>query len=1697
MTPAAFNLLGPLPENTTVLEASAGTGKTYTIASLVARYVAEDVATMDELLVVSFSRESTRELRERVRERLVSARDGLTGRTAAKSGDELLAYLAERDVDERRRRLADAITLFDAATVTTTHGFCQQVLLGLGTAGDYDPGAILVEDIADVVAEVADDLYLRKWAVPDADPPELSPEDFHDLALRAATDPATALVPDPATTGLPGLRARVAEAVRLEVRRRMRRQRLVDYDDMLTRLADTLLDPSAGPVAKARLQGRYRVVLVDEFQDTDPVQWSILREAFHGYRTLVLIGDPKQAIYGFRGADVHAYLEARAAAALVQTLPTNWRSDARLLEGMAAVFRGASLGDPRIQVVPVAAHHKEPLVDVPAAVRLRVLTREVPGLLKVDEARRAIGQDLAAQIVTLLSDGTTMQPRGGGDRRAVLPRDIAVLVRTNSQAQLVQSYLAEVGVPVVLAGKTSVFGTPAAAEWQLLLEALEQPHRTTRVRRFALSCFVGLDAAALDARGDAFADELGLKLRTWGQVLEQRGVAALFESVSMSEQVQPRVLGTVGGERLLTDLRHIAQILHEAALEGQLGLTALLLWLRRRREEAKREGGQERSRRLETDAAAVQVITVHTSKGLEFPVVLVPFAWDRWDPSRPPVTAVFHDQDGRRIRDVGGAGSPDWSDHVRRQRQEETDDELRLTYVALTRAQSHLLLWWAPSTNTPTSPLHRLLLHDDPGAVAERSIAVPSDEAALDAFRARAAASNGNLVVETLTPTPATAWAPHRPPVPRLGIATFSRPLDSGWTRTSYSALTATAHEQVGRFGSEPEVAQKDDETDAEEVETPATEDDRLRTVVSRWDQLPSGPAFGTLVHTVLEELDDAADDDQLRSVVEGQVQRFAPDTDVDSLHHGAARCLGNSSRPVDRWSGAAGHRRCGPTSRARVRAAAHRRRRAPAAAGGARRSRPAVAGALRNRTTVGIRRCARGTAARVAARLSDRQHRRSPPGARRRDREVRRGRLQDQPAGRPGRTADRMVVPTRGDGERHARGALSIAGAAVCGRAASLPALAAAGVCARAAPGRCAVPVPARHVRPGCPGRSRRGPRRVRLATSGRTCDGRVRPAGGWPMTAALTAAVAVNATGLLGAFNRAGILSVADVHVARRLGVISGETDDAVLLAAALVVRSTRHGSVVVDLETAETTTSAEGEEDTEPDDDERAPLSWPDPASWGARVAASPLAGGPLRVVGSRLWLARYWDQEELVASELLQRSASPPDDLDDAVLTAGLDRLFATGDDDQRAAAESSARNRISVIAGGPGTGKTTTVSRLLALLREQHPSWRIALAAPTGKAAARLEEAVRSSAALLAEPDRARLGELPATTLHRLLGWRPDARSRFRHDRTNRLPVDVVVVDETSMVSLTLMARLLEALRPATRLVLVGDPDQLASVEAGAVLSDLVDSSGESGARALAVGALSTNRRFPADSRIGQLAAAVQTGRASDALTVARAGGADIEFIDVADDDRPTADQLASLRADVQTSGRALLAAAEDGDAVNALHALERHRLLCAHRHGPRGVDHWGPLAARWVADVHPITPRADGRYAGEPLLVTTNDYDVGLYNGDTGVVVSDGGAGLVAAFGRGGRPIMVPLVRLGAIRPLNAMTVHRSQGSQFARITVVLPPARSPLATRQTLYTALTRATTHVRIIGSADAIAAAVDRPAARATGLRERLSS
>ncbi|MDY6997968.1 MAG: exodeoxyribonuclease V subunit alpha [Actinomycetota bacterium] len=548
---------------------------------------------------------------------------------------------------------------------------------------------------------------------------------------------------------------------------------------------------------------------------------------------------------------------------------------------------------------------------------------------------------------------------------------------------------------------------------------------------------------------------------------------------------------------------------------------------------------------------------------------------------------------------------------------------------------------------------------------------------------------------------------------------------------------------------------------------------------------------------------------------------------------------------------------------------------------------------------------------------------------------------------------------------------------------------------------------------------------------------------------------------------FVAAEVIDTADCRVSRRLCELGGESDTRVQLAVALLVAALRTGSVCVDLSLAR---------HRHPPD--AGDLPWPEPGQWLAAVRASPLAGAPpvLRFVDDLVYLDRYWLEEQQVCGDVSARlgpvgtTAPVPD----------LGRLFPDGYSEQRAAAQTAVAQRLTVLTGGPGTGKTTTVARLLAAIAEQAELAggappRMALSAPTGKAAARLQEAVELEITQLDRVDQDRLAGLRSTTLHRLLGARPDTSSRFRHHRGNRLPHDVVVVDETSMVSLTMMARLLEAVRPEARLLLVGDPDQLASVDAGAVLADLVDGLGDTG-----VVQLQTPHRF--GRSIGALAQAVRCGDEDMVIESLRAGGEAIEWIDTED----PGDALRPLL--VERAAR-LRQAAVLGDAVAALTVLDEHRLLCAHRRGPFGVAVWNRRVEGWLADATG-QPLWAPWYAGRPVLVTANDYGLGVYNGDAGVVVASP-HGLRAHIGSAD----FATSRLGQVETMFAMTIHKSQGSQADEVTVLLPPPESRLLTRELFYTALTRARKRVRVIGPESSVRAAVGRRAARASGLARRL--
>lgn len=850
-----FDLLGALPPpgSTTVLEASAGTGKTFVLAGLVTRYVAEGVATLDQMLLITFSRAATQELRDRVRRQLADAFAALDDPGSAVAGNPIVAALLDGSAEElglRKERLGDALAGFDAATIATIHQFCNLVLASLGIAGDSDAGVQLAESLDDLVNEVAGDLYLARFG----QAPEEPPLDFTralELARKAVANASAELRPrDPEPNSYPAVCVEFVEAVVEEVEIRKRRAGILGYDDLLSRLAGAL-EP-ADSAARIRMRDRWPIVMVDEFQDTDPVQWRVIDRAFSGASTLILIGDPKQAIYGFRGGDIHTYLTAAETAGLKQTMRINWRSDEALVTSLQTVLRGAELGDPRIVVTQVEASHRgSRLSGAPNSrpFRLRVVPREYFGrtgekVVGIDDLRDFIGRDLAADIAALIAGSATF------DGEVITAGHIAVIVEKHADARACVQALTAAGVPVVYTGDSDVFSSTACDDWLTLLEVFDQPHRTGLVRATATTMFFGHSAEELVVQGDSLTERVSDTIREWADYARSCGIAAVFEAARLGG-MSDRALAVHGGERYMTDMAHVAQLLQEATHRERFTLPALRDWLRDRRTE--RGGEIERSRRLDSDALAVQVLTVHASKGLQFPIVYLPFAFNRHVKS--PTEILFHDH-GIRCLHVGGPASADHRDAAVLGRREEAGDESRLMYVALTRAQSQIVAWWAPSYDEPNGGLSRLLRGRRPGEtqVPDRCrTTAPTDDEALAIFRDWEQA--GGPVVERSAA--AADVAPADSPLrDDLAVRHFHRRVDTAWRRTSYSGLVRSAQDAIG-VSSEPEIVQLDDEVSEIALSTPSAGAD----ITSPMALLPAGAKFGSLVHAVLETTDPTVDD--------------------------------------------------------------------------------------------------------------------------------------------------------------------------------------------------------------------------------------------------------------------------------------------------------------------------------------------------------------------------------------------------------------------------------------------------------------------------------------------------------------------------------------------------------------------------------------------------------------------------------------------------------------------------------------------------------------------------------------------------------------------------------------------------------------------------------------------------------------------
>jgi exodeoxyribonuclease V alpha subunit len=552
-------------------------------------------------------------------------------------------------------------------------------------------------------------------------------------------------------------------------------------------------------------------------------------------------------------------------------------------------------------------------------------------------------------------------------------------------------------------------------------------------------------------------------------------------------------------------------------------------------------------------------------------------------------------------------------------------------------------------------------------------------------------------------------------------------------------------------------------------------------------------------------------------------------------------------------------------------------------------------------------------------------------------------------------------------------------------------------------------------------------------------------------------------------------------DRHFANFIRRFGGD-ETLVPLAAALLSRSIREGNICLPLDRAPSDSA-----------ETSGLLEWPAAAKWRSILANSRAVGGPddttplVIDASDRLYLRRYWNYQRRLGATLRKKAESNA--------TARHDQAGT-----QAGAIDAALANALTIISGGPGTGKTTTVLHILARLLQEpgNERLRVALAAPTGKAAARLEETLRMGLETLACPEELKT-RMPvnASTIHRLLGVKGNS-IYFRHDRQNPLPFDLLVIDEASMVALPLLSKLFDALPERCRVILLGDRDQLASVEPGAVLADIVDAavSPESLLRN-AVVTLEKNYRFSEQSGIHHLCGAVRDGDAKQSIRILR----EQSYPDLVSSERGEPREWAARFSRAVLAGFAAFAAEKDPAA--ALSQLSSFRVLSALRRGPFGIERLNRNIEEILREAELIPSPVPPSYAGKPILITQNDYQLQLYNGDVGILLPDREANenpeqLWAWFiGKGNRLRRFAPARLPQHEAAYAMTVHKSQGSEFDRVLFILPDADAAVLTRELIYTGLTRARSQVELWWNEAVFAKAVTRRAERNSGLRDLLIS
>ena len=974
--PTPFHLTDtPLTRGVSLIEASAGTGKTYAITALFVRLIVEENLPVREILAVTYTEAATEELRHRVRQALVQAAQAFA---IGDSDVPFLKALVARfcgQATEMKARLQNALGDFDEAPIFTIHGFCQRTLRDRAFESGLLFDTELATDPAEFLQEIADDFWRKTFYA--AEPtlvnfalknkfglerflsllrtctnfPQiefLSPAKDHPLESLAADlgnnflaakkiwlaevrtikacfgsaikwgnqpynddEKLTVLFdqldncfstsdtavesfsaleefcasrlqerrnkksksPPPVPTHpffdfceaicqaeqlwLVGLQLGFIGYAKAELPRRKTERKVQYFDDLLTRLDDTLSGPG-GKVLAADLQARYRAALIDEFQDTDPVQYSVFRRAFAGGNNFVfLIGDPKQAIYGFRGADIFTYLAASGEATHRYTLGENWRSESGLVTAVNKIFSAASgsFVFDRItfqEAVPKGKADAEPLTlagQHESPFQLWFIPRDGAKEVSKSFATETLPRVVADEIVRLLNNDTKI-----GARR-LQPEDIAILVLTNRQATTVQAALSELKIPSVLHTTGSLFASREAAEVRRVLAGIALPGDERLVKSALATDLFGLNGCELAECPEAQWHEWLQRFHDYSESWNRDGFFRMFRLWLQCQQVRQRLLAFPDGERRLTNLLHLGEVLHQAETERRLGVTGLQKWLTEQIGQSE-EATEEHQLRLERDDNAVRIVTVHKSKGLEYPVTFCLFAWKDSDIKNKrdaEELVFFHDatREQRLVRDLG----PDIADAHRQQaRQEKLAENVRLFYVALTRASHRCYFAWGGVRDAGTSA-PAWLLHRPPVATAPLLETLNTHFKSLNDTSMRSdlavlsEKSQGNLAVADLPAVATTVYQPEADGGAILECRQFTGHIRRDWVISSFTYFKAGLHEEM---------------PDRDGVAAPPKDEAPGQGMLA----FPRGAKAGTCLHEILEKLPFNAAGEEIRQLV-------------------------------------------------------------------------------------------------------------------------------------------------------------------------------------------------------------------------------------------------------------------------------------------------------------------------------------------------------------------------------------------------------------------------------------------------------------------------------------------------------------------------------------------------------------------------------------------------------------------------------------------------------------------------------------------------------------------------------------------------------------------------------------------------------------------------------------------------------------